>query len=38
MHFFKIGVSVEGGVATEEEVGYNADGPNVAVGKPKRFR
>ena len=31
MHFFEIGVSVEGSVATEEEVCYDADGPNVSI-------
>ena len=31
LHFFEVGVSVEGGVAAEEEVGYDADGPYVAV-------
>ena len=30
LHFFEVGVSVEGGVAAEEEVGYYADGPDVA--------
>ena len=32
LHFFEVGVSVEGRVAAEEEVGYYADGPNVAGG------
>ena len=32
LHFFEVGVAVEGGVAAEEEVGYYADGPDVAVG------
>ena len=30
LHFFKIGVSVEGGIAAEEEVGYYADCPDVS--------
>ena len=30
LHFFEVGVPVEGGVAAEEEVGYYADGPDVA--------
>ena len=30
LHFFQVGVPVEGGVAAEEEVGYYADGPDVA--------
>ena len=29
LHFFQVGVPVEGGVATEEEVGYHADGPDI---------
>lgn len=31
LHFFEVGVPVEGGVAAEEEVGYHAYGPDVAV-------
>ena len=30
LHFFEVGVPVEGGVAAEEEVGYHAYGPDVA--------
>lgn len=30
LHFFEVGVPVEGGVAAEEEVGYYAYGPDVA--------
>ena len=30
LHFFNIGVAVEGGIAAEEEVGYYANGPDVA--------
>lgn len=32
LHFFEVGVPVEGGVAAEEEVGYYAYGPDVAGG------
>ncbi len=32
LHFFQVRVPVEGRVAAEEEVGYYADGPDVAVG------
>ena len=32
MHFFEVGVPVEGRVAAEEEVGYYSYGPDVAVG------
>lgn len=31
LHFFEVGVPVEGGVAAEEEVGDDAYGPDVAV-------
>lgn len=31
LHFFEVAVSVEGRVAAEEEVGDDADGPNIAV-------
>ena len=31
LHFFEVGVAVEGGVAAEEEVSYYAYGPDVAV-------
>lgn len=39
LHLFEVGVPVEGGVAAEEEVGYYADGPDVAVkgGRGVRF-
>lgn len=30
LHFFEVGVAVEGSVAAEEEVGYHADCPDVA--------
>lgn len=30
LHFFEVGVPVEGGVAAKEEVCYHADGPDVA--------
>lgn len=30
LHFFEVGVSVEGRVAAKQEVGYYADGPDVA--------
>lgn len=30
LHFFKIGVPVEGGVAAEEKVGYHANCPDVS--------
>lgn len=30
LHFFEVTVAVEGGVAAEEEVGDDADGPDVA--------
>lgn len=33
LHFFEVGVPVEGRVAAEEEVGYYADGPDVAGGR-----
>lgn len=33
LHFFKVAVAVEGGVTAEEEIGYYADGPDVAVGE-----
>ena len=33
LHFFEVAVVVEGGVAAEEEVGYYADCPDVAVGE-----
>ena len=32
MHFFEVGVPVEGGVAAQEEVGDYAYGPDVAAG------
>ena len=32
LHFFEVGVSVEGRVAAEEEVCDYADGPDVAMG------
>ncbi|KAL8706695.1 MAG: hypothetical protein Q9225_007922, partial [Loekoesia sp. 1 TL-2023] len=35
LHFFEVGVPVEGGVAAEEEVGYYADGPDVAEKKER---
>ena len=31
LHFFEVGVAVEGRVAAEKEVRYYADGPDVAV-------
>ena len=31
LHFFEVGVAVEGSIAAEEEVSYYADGPDVAV-------
>lgn len=30
LHFFEVRIAVEGGVAAEEEVGYYANGPEVA--------
>ena len=30
LHFFEVGVPVEGRVTAEEEIGYHADGPDVA--------
>ena len=30
LHFFEVAVAVEGGVAAEEEVGYDAGCPDVA--------
>lgn len=33
LHFFEVGVPVEGGVAAEEEVCYYSYGPHVAVGR-----
>lgn len=33
LHFFEVGVAVEGCVAAEEEVGYYADGPDVSEGR-----
>ncbi len=32
LHFFQVRVPVEGRVAAEQEVGYYADGPDVAFG------
>jgi len=31
LHLLEVGVTVEGRVATEEEIGYDTDGPDVAV-------
>jgi hypothetical protein len=31
LHFFEVGVAIEGSVAAEHEVGNYADGPDVAV-------
>ncbi len=31
LHFFEVGVPVEGGVTAEEEVGYYSDGPDVTI-------
>ena len=29
LHFLKVGVPVEGGIAAEKEVGYDTDGPDI---------
>ena len=29
LHFFEVGVTVEGGVAAEEKVGYDANSPDI---------